>query len=69
MTDSLDHLDRLNLHLSNSDKFDGPDLDDLEAVRDEIERLRFFTREVVRQEGEGHIPGYVVTAAKIALQK
>ncbi len=69
MPDDLDLVSRLNLHLADPDTFDGPDLIDLEALRDEIERLRFFAHEVIRQEARDQIPSTVVTAARIALSK
>ena len=67
MPDDLGLVSRLNLHLADPDTFDGPNLDDLEPLRSEIERLRFFAHEVIRHEERDQIPSTVVTAARIAL--
>ena len=69
MINKLSQLDRLNLHLSNPEVHAGLGLDDLQALRDQHEKLLFFVHEIVNREGDDEIPSIVVDAAKEALTK
>jgi len=67
VVNKLNQLDKLTLHLSNPEVHDGLDLDDLQALRDQYEKLLFFAHEIVGREGDDEIPSMVVDAAKEAL--